>query len=157
MLESDSQTTLFCRRVFVAKQPIRRLILFNARKPSRRRVEAIIRIIVVALADLANQHGPCPLGNGKIMIQPRWDSDAHAWFKANLSSCRNDALYTIQVQSNIAYGVHQHRPCPGRRQASGVFQRPDHRHFLKARLQHPVPLLPSIQKDLWQLTLRTPP
>ena len=50
-LGSESGSVLCCR-IFVAEQAVRGFILFDFRKTSDRRIEAVIRIVVVALADL---------------------------------------------------------------------------------------------------------
>ena len=48
---------LFCGRILVAQQAVRRLVLFDLRETAHGRIEPVIGVVVVALADLAEQHG----------------------------------------------------------------------------------------------------
>ena len=64
--------------ILVAEQTIGGFIFFNLREASDGRVEAVIRIIVVALADLAKQDGAGALFHGKVVVHPLRDPEAFA-------------------------------------------------------------------------------
>ena len=49
--------SVFCRRILIAEQPVRQLIFLDLRKTANRRIEAVVGVVVVALADLAQQDG----------------------------------------------------------------------------------------------------
>ncbi|KAF5034990.1 hypothetical protein DSECCO2_590350 [anaerobic digester metagenome] len=48
---------LLCRRIFIAEQTIGLFVLLNGGEAPNRLIKAVIGMVVVALADLAQQHG----------------------------------------------------------------------------------------------------
>ena len=80
---------LLCCWVLAAQKPVRRFVLFDLGKSPHGWVEAVVRIVVVALADLAEQHVAGTGLDGKIVIQPLIDENALARGETNLRSGGN--------------------------------------------------------------------
>ena len=76
--------SLLCRRILVAEQPVGRLVLLDGGEAAHRRVEAVIRVVVVALADLSQEDRPAAGLHREVVIQPLLDMDALAGGQADL-------------------------------------------------------------------------
>ena len=57
------------RRVFTAQQTVRRFVLLDGWKTADRRIEPVVCVVVVALADLPQEDGAGPWLHGKIVVQ----------------------------------------------------------------------------------------
>ena len=91
--------------ILVAEQTIGGFIFFNLREASDGRVEAVIRIIVVALADLAKQDGAGALFHGKVVVHPLRDPEALTRAQADLRAGGNRALQTVAVDDHVGFIV----------------------------------------------------
>ena len=74
------------RRVFGAEQPVRGLVLLNGREAAHGGIEAVVNAVVIALADLAQEHIAGAGLHLKVVVQPLGDVDALAGGQADLGS-----------------------------------------------------------------------
>ena len=94
---------LCCRRILIATQPVRRLIFLDLRKTANRRIEAVVGVVVVALADLAQQDGSSAGLNRKIMIQALINENAFTGFQTDLRPGRNGIAFAVGVDFPVRF------------------------------------------------------
>ena len=97
--------SVLCCRIFVAEQAVGRLVLLDFWEAADWGIEAVVRIVVVALADFAQKNSD---GNGfdlEIMIHVLLDMDALTRRQAHLRSGRNRIGSAIAVDGHIGFAV----------------------------------------------------
>ena len=60
---------LLCCGVFVAEQTVGSFVFLNGGEAAYMRIEAVIGVIVVALADFTQQHRTCTFFDGEIVVE----------------------------------------------------------------------------------------
>ena len=97
-------SSLRCR-ILVAEQAVRRFIFFDLRETTHRRIEAIVGVVVVALADFAQKNSAGTGFDLEIMIHVLLDMDALTRRQAHLRSGRNRIGSAIAVDGHIGFAV----------------------------------------------------
>ena len=92
---------LFSARIFVTKETVWRLILFNFRKTAYRRIKAVVIAIVITLANLTKKHCTTALLHFKIMIEILRDINTFSRGKTDLCSRLYDVRPSICVYRYI--------------------------------------------------------
>ena len=91
--------------ILVAEQTIGGFVFFNLWEPADWGIEAVIRIVVVALADFAQQNSAGTGFDLEIMIHVLLDMDALTRRQAHLRSSRNCIGSAIAVDGHIGFAV----------------------------------------------------
>ena len=92
-------------RIFVAKKPVRRFVLFYRGESSDRRIEPVVGVVVIALRDLADQYRAGPFFDLEIVIESLLDGDALARCKAYLCARRDRVCAAVGMDLDIAFLV----------------------------------------------------
>ena len=79
---------LFCLGILVAQQPVGFFVLLDGGETTYRRIETVIRIVVIALAYFSKQNRTGTLLHSKIMVQILLYMDALAWCQTDLGTGR---------------------------------------------------------------------
>ena len=64
--------------IFIAQESIRGFVFFYCRETSHWRIESVVGVVVITLADLTQQDRATSWFNRKIVIQPLLDKDTFA-------------------------------------------------------------------------------
>lgn len=92
---------LRCRRVFIAQKTVWRLVFLNFRETTYWRLEAVVGIVIVTLADFSDQDCTCSRFYFKIMVHSLHNADAHSRFQADLRACRNYSGLSVDMDCHI--------------------------------------------------------
>lgn len=99
LLRPFCRVSVFCCRVFVAEKSVGRLVLLDFRETADRRVEAVVGVVVVALADLAEQDGAGAGLDGEVVVQVLRDVDALARGQTDLRAA--GTVYALPSQWTV--------------------------------------------------------
>ena len=93
------------RGVLGAEQTVRRFVLLNGREAAHGRVEAVVLGIVIALADLAQQHVARTRLHLEIVVQVLLNVDGLAGGQADLGSGGDGVSPAVSMDGDIAFIV----------------------------------------------------
>lgn len=96
---------LFCFRILVAEQTVRCFVLLDLRETANGRIEAIVGVVVVALADLTQQNSTRARFNLEIVIHILLDMDALARCELHLRPGRDSISSAIAMDSHVGFTV----------------------------------------------------
>ena len=97
--------SFLCFRVFVAKKTIGGFVLINFGESSNGRKKPIVAVVVVALADLAEQYGTCAGFDLKIVVEPLGNKEAFTGAKADLGAGGNGQFKTVFMNGDIRFVI----------------------------------------------------
>ena len=83
--------------ILIAQQTVRRFVFFDLREAADRRVEAVVGVVVAALADLAEQNGAGARLDREVVVHSLRDPEAFARTQTDLRARGNRALQAVAV------------------------------------------------------------
>ena len=95
-----------CRRILVAQQAIGGLILLDGGEAPGRRVEVVVGVVVIALADLADEHRAGAGLDVEVVVEPLGDGQAHAGLQLHLGAGGHHPGLAVHVDGDVAFAVH---------------------------------------------------
>lgn len=99
-----SRTLLRCR-IFVTEQTVSFFILLNFGEPPDRRIESVVSVVIVALADLAQKNSSRSRLDLEIMVHILLNVDTLARCQAYLCPSRHRVRPAVAVDGQIRFAV----------------------------------------------------
>ncbi len=90
-----SGNPLSCLRILIAQQTVGSLVFFDGGETAHRRIEAVVGVVIVALAHFTQQHRTSALLHGKIVVHKLLHVDALTGFQTNNAAGRNGISTSI--------------------------------------------------------------
>ena len=87
--------------ILIAQQTVRRFVFFDLREAADRRVEAVVGVVVAALADLAEQNGAGARLDREVVVHSLRDPEAFARTQTDLRARGNRALQAVAVDGHV--------------------------------------------------------
>ena len=87
--------------ILIAQQTVRRFVFFDLREAADRRVEAVVGVVVAALADLAKQDGAGARLDREVVVHSLRDPEAFARTQTDLRARGNRALQAVAVDGHV--------------------------------------------------------
>ena len=88
-------------RIFEAEQAVCRHVLFDRGEAADRLRKAVVRIVVVALGDLAQKHGARTRLHVEIVIEPGRHRDRFAGCETDLCACRYRIGTAVRMDKDV--------------------------------------------------------